>query len=242
MIGTIVFSTLTQKGSCGMTVNNDIDDDSATKHGDSHMEPLSSLTVRKCPPSAALAAPKSLSFSSASAATGTLAPSILLLFLVFTCSSQKLFQISFLNQGQSLPDFVPRAAQPFFLLLVAKCHPQNQVSDEECHLAPQSLGWSCCVGSRCLHRSVKCLQSNCCIPAVQSSRDPLDCLQLRERVVLREYEEQMLVTRSCLRHQVEEVLQRKVVWSVQWLSLQVLCPFPRRGSLCKRRRWHAMHV
>ena len=24
------------KGSCGMTVNNDIDDDSATKHGDSH--------------------------------------------------------------------------------------------------------------------------------------------------------------------------------------------------------------
>ena len=36
MIGTIVFCTLTQKGSCGMTVNNDIDDDSATKHGDSH--------------------------------------------------------------------------------------------------------------------------------------------------------------------------------------------------------------
>ena len=25
------------KGPCGMTVNNDIDDDSATKHGDSHM-------------------------------------------------------------------------------------------------------------------------------------------------------------------------------------------------------------
>ena len=24
------------KGACGMTVNNDIDDDSATKHGDSH--------------------------------------------------------------------------------------------------------------------------------------------------------------------------------------------------------------
>ena len=37
MIGTIVFCRLTQKGPCGMTVNNDIDDDSATKHGDSHM-------------------------------------------------------------------------------------------------------------------------------------------------------------------------------------------------------------
>ena len=36
MIGTIVFCRLTQKGPCGMTVNNDIDDDSATKHGDSH--------------------------------------------------------------------------------------------------------------------------------------------------------------------------------------------------------------
>ena len=36
MIGTLVFCRLTQKGPCGMTVNNDIDDDSATKHGDSH--------------------------------------------------------------------------------------------------------------------------------------------------------------------------------------------------------------
>ena len=36
MIGTIVFCTLTQKGPCGMTVNNEIDDDSAAKHGDSH--------------------------------------------------------------------------------------------------------------------------------------------------------------------------------------------------------------
>ena len=36
MIGTIVFSTLTQRAPCGMTVNNDIDDDSATKHSDSH--------------------------------------------------------------------------------------------------------------------------------------------------------------------------------------------------------------
>ena len=36
MIGTIVFCRLTRKGPCGMTVNNDIDDDSATKHGDSH--------------------------------------------------------------------------------------------------------------------------------------------------------------------------------------------------------------
>ena len=36
MIGTLVSSTLTQKGPCGMTVNNDIDDDSATKHSDSH--------------------------------------------------------------------------------------------------------------------------------------------------------------------------------------------------------------
>ena len=84
------------------------------------LEPLSSLAVRKRPPSAALAAPKSLSFSPTSAATGTLAPSILLLlFLVFTCPSQKLIQISFSQPGQSLPDFVPHAAQPFFLLLVA---------------------------------------------------------------------------------------------------------------------------
>ena len=30
------FPPLDSKGSCGMTVNNDIDDDSATKHGDSH--------------------------------------------------------------------------------------------------------------------------------------------------------------------------------------------------------------
>ena len=36
MIGTIVFSTFDSKGPCGMTVNNDIDDDSATKHSDSH--------------------------------------------------------------------------------------------------------------------------------------------------------------------------------------------------------------
>ena len=36
MIGTIVFCRLTQKGPCGMTVNNDINDDSATKRGDSH--------------------------------------------------------------------------------------------------------------------------------------------------------------------------------------------------------------
>ena len=34
MTGTIVFCRLTQKGPCGMTVNNDIDDDSATKHSD----------------------------------------------------------------------------------------------------------------------------------------------------------------------------------------------------------------
>ena len=26
------------KGPCGMTVNNDMDDDSATKHGDSHID------------------------------------------------------------------------------------------------------------------------------------------------------------------------------------------------------------
>ena len=36
MIGTIVFCRLTQKGPCGMTVNNDIDDDSASKHSNSH--------------------------------------------------------------------------------------------------------------------------------------------------------------------------------------------------------------
>ena len=36
MIGTIVFCRLTQKGLCGMTVFNDIDDDSATEHSDFH--------------------------------------------------------------------------------------------------------------------------------------------------------------------------------------------------------------
>ena len=30
------FLPFDSKGACGMTVNNDIDDDSATKHGDSH--------------------------------------------------------------------------------------------------------------------------------------------------------------------------------------------------------------
>ena len=34
---TIVFCTLTQRGRSGMTANNDIDDDSATKHSNSHM-------------------------------------------------------------------------------------------------------------------------------------------------------------------------------------------------------------
>ena len=36
MIVAIVFLPFDSKGPCGMTVNNDIDDDSATKHGDSH--------------------------------------------------------------------------------------------------------------------------------------------------------------------------------------------------------------
>ena len=34
------FLPFDSKGPCGMTVNNDIDDDSATKHGDSHNELL----------------------------------------------------------------------------------------------------------------------------------------------------------------------------------------------------------
>ena len=33
------------KGPCGMTVNNDIDDDSATKHGDSHMSPRAQMAT-----------------------------------------------------------------------------------------------------------------------------------------------------------------------------------------------------
>ena len=36
MIGTIVFCRLTQRAPGGMTVFNDIDDDSATKHSDFH--------------------------------------------------------------------------------------------------------------------------------------------------------------------------------------------------------------
>ena len=34
------FQHFDSKGPCGVTVNNDIDDDSATKHGDSHSYPL----------------------------------------------------------------------------------------------------------------------------------------------------------------------------------------------------------
>ena len=50
MIGTIVFCTLTQKGPCGMRVNNDIDDDSATKHSDSHRRgDFSAADVRVLP-------------------------------------------------------------------------------------------------------------------------------------------------------------------------------------------------
>ena len=41
MMVTIVFCRLTQKGPCGTTVNNDIDDDSATKHSNSHNRRLS---------------------------------------------------------------------------------------------------------------------------------------------------------------------------------------------------------
>ena len=37
MIGTIVFCRFDSKGPCGMTVLNDIDDDSATKHIDFHI-------------------------------------------------------------------------------------------------------------------------------------------------------------------------------------------------------------
>ena len=82
------------------------------------------------------------------------------------------------------PHWGPTARYWPFLLLVARCHWQNQVRNEEGHLAPQSLGWSRCVGFCCLHPSVMGLQSNRCILAVQISRDPLDCLQVREPVSL----------------------------------------------------------
>ena len=139
------------------------------------LESLSSLAaVRNCSLSAALAALRKLSFSSSvSIAPGPLLP---LYFCFSFFLVWKLFQISCLGQGKPLSDFVPDAAQPLFLLLAARCHPQNQVRDEEGHLAPRSLGWSCCVGFCCLHRCVKGLQSNCCTPAVQSSRVTLDCL------------------------------------------------------------------
>ena len=39
------FLPFDSKGPCGMTVNNDIDDDSATKHGDSHTRNSHSQSV-----------------------------------------------------------------------------------------------------------------------------------------------------------------------------------------------------
>ena len=75
-----------------------------------------------------------------------------LLFLVANGSVQELFQISFPSQCQSLPDFVSDAAQSLLLLIVAKCHLQDQVKDEECHVALQPLSLSCCFGFRCSHR------------------------------------------------------------------------------------------
>ena len=46
------FLPFDSKGPCGMTVNNDIDDDSATKHGDSHTS--HAATSRANPPSGVL--------------------------------------------------------------------------------------------------------------------------------------------------------------------------------------------
>ena len=44
------FLPFDSKGPCGMTVNNDIDDDSATKHGDSHTD-LATFVARVLPAS-----------------------------------------------------------------------------------------------------------------------------------------------------------------------------------------------
>ena len=118
--------------------------------GGRSLEPLSRLAaVCSCPLSAAFAPFRNLSCSSSvSVAPGPLHPSCC---VYFSWSSQ----VPFLREGQSFPDFVPDAAQPFISVLVARCHPQYQVRDEEGNLAPESLGWSCRVGSCCLHCSVK---------------------------------------------------------------------------------------
>ena len=78
-----------------------------------------------------------------------------------------------------------------------RCHSENQVRGDEGHFAPQPLDWSWCVGFRCLHRAIQGLKSNRRVPAIQSSWDPLDCLQQRESVQLREEMQQVFV--ACAR-------------------------------------------
>ena len=103
---------------------------------------------------------------------------LFLLFLLFLVNGivQKLFQVTFLRKSKFFSNFVSDAAQPFFSVLVARCHPQDQ--DKQGSLAPESLGWDCCAGFRGLHRSVKGFQSDRSI-AVKSSRYALDCTYRR---------------------------------------------------------------
>ena len=71
-----------------------------------------------------------------------------------------------------------------------------------------------CWHSRCLHRSFEGMPSHHRVSAAKSPSG-LDRLQLRERVNLREQEEQWLVARVSRRHRWEEGRPWKVVRSVQ---------------------------
>ena len=115
-------------------------------------------------------------------------------------SSEKLvvFQVSLFRQGQFLPHFDCDAAQTPLLVVLAKCHLQDQGRNDECHLAPQPLSWS--------------------------FRSPTAaCLWW---VDLGELEEQVLLARVASVSGASEKgaeVKWKVSRSVQLLSLHVLC-------------------
>ena len=141
------------------------------------MEPLRSLAaVRSCPLSAACAALRSLSFSlSVSPRTLVLSfPSCFCSLLILDSSFQEFVP------GYLFPPV--QAAHSFLSLSATRCHSENQVRGDEGHFAPQPLDWSCCVGFRCLHRTIQGLKSNRRMSAIHSSWDPLNCLQQRESV------------------------------------------------------------
>ena len=59
-----------------------------------------------------------------------------LFFLICDETSQKLFQVSFLRQSKSVPDFVSDAAPLFLLLFVARCHSKDPKKGDKSHFAP----------------------------------------------------------------------------------------------------------